>query len=229
MESFISGALSAFWLGILTSISPCPFASNIAAISFIGKQVQNAKYVLFSGILYTIGRMLTYIIIAVVVIFGLLSIPAISHLLQKYMNMILGPALILTGMFLLNLLPLSFSTSGLNGKAQQYAKKGSFWSAGILGILFALSFCPITAALFFGSLIPLSLKHQSNIILPALFGIGTGLPVFAFAALLSFSAQSISKAYKKVTNIEVWARRITGVLLLCIGIYLSLKHIFEII
>ncbi|MCP4725761.1 MAG: sulfite exporter TauE/SafE family protein, partial [bacterium] len=220
MDFLISGAVSAFWLGILTSLSPCPLATNIAAISFISKKLHSVRAVLLSGILYTIGRMITYVAVAVLVIIGLSSIPKLSYILQKYMNMILGPALIITGMFLLELLSSSFSSVGSDKRAKQIASKGSYWSAGLLGILFALSFCPVTAAIFFGSLIPLSLNYNSNIILPALFGIGTGLPVFLFAVVISFSAKSINLIYKKVTMIELWARRITGVLLILIGIYL---------
>ncbi|MFC1553622.1 aromatic aminobenezylarsenical efflux permease ArsG family transporter [candidate division KSB1 bacterium] len=227
MDLLISGALSAFWLGILTSISPCPLATNIAAISFIGKQVKNARSVLISGIMYTIGRMTAYVLIAFIVVFGLLSTPKLSHILQEYMNMILGPALIVTGMFLLNLITLSFRFTKTNQKAQDIAQKSGIWSSGVIGLLFALSFCPVTAALFFGSLIPLSLKYESSLLLPALFGIGTGIPVFLFALAISFGAQSVNLIYKKVSSLEIWFRRITGILFLGIGIYLSLKHIFE--
>ncbi|MFC1564656.1 aromatic aminobenezylarsenical efflux permease ArsG family transporter [candidate division KSB1 bacterium] len=229
MEFIVSGAASALWLGILTSISPCPLVTNIAAISFISKQVHSVKNVLLSGLLYTIGRMITYAVVAFLVIAGLMAIPKLSHFLQKYMNMILGPALVLTGMFLLELISINMPFPGSGERAKTFAEKGNLWSACLLGILFALSFCPVTAAIFFGSLIPLSIKYNSDIILPSLFGLGTGLPVFLFAVVIAVSAKSINIIYKKVAVIELWARRITGVLLILIGIYLSLDHIFEIL
>ncbi len=227
MDYFISGSLSALWLGILTSLSPCPLATNIAAISFLSKNIQSVRSVLLSGIIYTFGRMLTYIGIAVIAIIGLSTIPKLSHFLQKYMNMILGPILIITGMFLLELLTPDFSSRNSTEGAKKLASKGKYWSAGLLGVLFALSFCPVTAALFFGSLIPLSLNYNSDIILPALYGAGTGLPVLLFAVVISTGSKSIALIYKKISSIEIWARRLTGFLLVGIGIYLSLDHIFE--
>ncbi|MFC1556784.1 aromatic aminobenezylarsenical efflux permease ArsG family transporter [candidate division KSB1 bacterium] len=227
MEFLISGALASIWLGILTSISPCPLATNIAAITFISNKVQSTKSVLLSGTMYTLGRMLAYLLIAVIVITGLLAIPKISHFLQKYLNMLLGPVLIIAGMFLLKLLYLPFSMSVMNSKANKYAEKGDIISSAILGLMFGLSFCPVTAALFFGSLIPLAVSYNSSILLPALYGIGTGLPVFLFAVIISVSAQSVNTFFKKVTQIELWARKITGALFIGIGIYLSLDHIFE--
>jgi len=226
MSVFIAGAFSAVWLGVLASISPCPLAMNIAAISYIGKRVGNIPNVLLSGILYTLGRALTYIIVGMVVVFGILSIPEVSMFLQKYMIKILGPILVLVGFVLLEIIRIGFDGPGIIDGMQEKVKARGIWGAGLLGIVFALSFCPVSAALFFGSLIPLAVKQESRFILPSLFGIGTGLPVLFFAVLLSFSARSVGIAFRLLSQIELWARRLTGIIFVLVGVYLIIKYIF---
>ena len=227
MSEFFVGALSALWLGILTSISPCPLATNIAAVSFIGRRIGRTRVVLLTGLLYTLGRILTYVILGILLVTSALSIPQVSHILQKYMNKILGPVLIFVGMILLELIRINISGSGLSEKMQKRVESYGILGAGLLGIIFALSFCPISAALFFGSLLPLSVKYESGFALPALYGLGTGLPVFLFAVLMAFGAQSVAKAFNKLTQLEWWVRRITGGIFIAIGIYFCLAHIFE--
>ncbi len=228
MPEFFLAALSALWLGILTSISPCPLATNIAAVSFISRRIGRARAVFLTGLLYTIGRILTYVILGILLVASVLSVPQVSYLLQKYMNKILGPILIFVGMILLELIHINVLGSGLSEKTQKRVESWGIWGAGLLGILFALSFCPISAALFFGSLLPLAVKCESGFALPALYGLGTGLPVFLFAVLIAFGVQSVGKAFNKLTQLEWWIRRITGVIFVLIGIYFCLTHIFEI-
>jgi cytochrome c biogenesis protein CcdA len=230
MEGMFFGALSALWLGILTSISPCPLASNIAAISFIGRNTGKTRNVLLSGLFYTMGRTLTYMVIGILSVSSLLSMPSVSAFLQEYMNKILGPVLVLVGILLLEVIRLDFfKGSGAGEKAQRLAEQGGVWGAGLLGILFALAFCPVSAALFFGSLIPLALKFNSRVLLPSLYGVGTALPVILFAFLIAFSVQSVGRAFNRLTAVEFWARRITGVIFILIGIYMMLSHIFGVI
>lgn len=220
--------ISALWLGILTSISPCPLATNIAAISFIGRHIKSPAHTLIAGILYAIGRTLTYLVISILFIYSIFSIPGVSNFLQQYMNKILGPVLILVGMVLLELLKLPFISFEIKDETQN--KIGSFgiWGALILGVIFALSFCPVSAALFFGSLIPLSLKYNSNILLPLFYGIGTALPVIFFAFLIAVSARSLGKVFNKLSKIDYWSRKIAGVIFILVGIYFSLAYIFNI-
>jgi len=226
MHAFLLPAFSALWLGVLTSISPCPLATNILALSFIDKQIGKTRVVLLTGLLYTLGRMFTYVVLAVLLVTSILAVPQLSFLLQKYMNKILGPILIFVGMVLLELIRLNISGGGLSARMQKKAEVGGIWGAGLLGIIFALSFCPVSAALFFGSLIPLSIKCKSDFMLPALYGLGTGLPVFLFALLTALGAQSIGKAFNKLTKFELWMRRITGCIFILIGIYYCLRYIF---
>lgn len=226
MDTFWVALGSAFWLGILTSLSPCPLATNIAAISFIGRKVGDSHKVLLSGTAYTVGRMLAYLLLAVIVIAGILSIPGISNFLQEYMNKILGPLLILVGLVLLEIIPLRLSGISAGEKSERLARKGGLGGAAALGFIFALSLCPVSAALFFGSLIPLSVKHSSTFLLPSIYGIATGLPVLVFAFVIAFSAGSLGKLFNKMTLIDKWVRRITGVIFVAVGIYYSLIYIF---
>ncbi|MFA5424111.1 MAG: aromatic aminobenezylarsenical efflux permease ArsG family transporter [Phycisphaerae bacterium] len=224
MDSFLIAAASAFWLGILTSISPCPLATNIAAISFIGRKVDKPAYVFCTGLLYTIGRTATYVIIAIILVGSLLSAPTLSSWLQKYMYKLLGPILILVGMVLLDMLSFGAKGSGIGQWAQQRAEKFGLLGALFLGALFALSFCPVSAALFFGSLIPLSIENSSRVALPVVYGIGTAVPVFVFGLLIAVGAGSLAKIFDKVGRFELWARRITGTIFLFIGLYFTFVY-----
>ena len=225
MAELILPLVSAFWLGVLTSISPCPLATNILAISFVGRRVESPREVLFSGLLYTAGRAATYIFLGMLLVASLLSAPFISHVLQKYMNAALGPLLILVGIVLLELISLNIG-SGLNTTVQKRVETMGVWGAVFLGVLFALSFCPTSAALFFGSLLPLAINSHSGILLPAVYGLATGLPVLIFAVLLGFGANKVAKAYDRIVVFERWARRITGITFIFVGFYYSLTRIF---
>ncbi|MGD0517429.1 MAG: aromatic aminobenezylarsenical efflux permease ArsG family transporter, partial [Thermoguttaceae bacterium] len=229
MVEFIIATGLAFWLGILTSISPCPLATNIAAISYIGRRMGNSRYVFLAGLLYTLGRTLAYLGLGVVLVACLLSKEQIALFLQKYMHLLLGPILIIVGMFLLQLIHFNMGGGGMSEGLQKRVDAIGIWGALLLGAVFALSFCPVSAALYFGSLIPLALKVNSSVVLPVVYGIGTALPVMVFAVLLALSAQSVGKAYNILTKIEWWARILTGWIFILLGLYFSLKYIFELL
>jgi len=228
MDNFLIGIASAIWLGILTSISPCPLATNIAAISFISRQFANRRQVLLAGLLYMLGRILAYTAIGVLLITSLLSVPKAAFLLQKYINMFLGPILILAGLFLLEIIHPVVKGFGFGAAAQKRIESSGLWGAGFLGILFALSFCPISAALFFGSLIPLGIKYNSSLILPSLYGLGTGLPVMLFAFIIAMGTKYVAQTFSKLTQFEKWARRITGFIFILIGLYYTTIYILHI-
>lgn len=210
---------SALWLGILTSISPCPLASNVAAISFLSKKITHPVLVFISGLAYTIGRMVSYAALGWIIINSLLSVPQAAQFLQKYMGKALGPLLILAGLVLLEVITfrlpgLSFSQKHHNRLAEAGAP-GAF----LLGFIFALAFCPIAAALFFGSLIPLAINSKSGIVLPFIYGIGTGLPVLVFAVALAAGITSLSRWFHKLTRLEYYMRVITGLIFVLVGLY----------
>jgi cytochrome c-type biogenesis protein len=227
---------SAFWLGLLTSISPCPLATNVAAISFLSRSVGNTRRVLLSGLLYTLGRTIVYVGLGVLILYAFqvasgggdpnIAASGVSRFLQKYMGVILGPVLILVGMLLLGMLEFTGSLNfGGQGLQERVAKGGAIWSLP-LGILFALSFCPVSASLFFGGLIGLSSQHSSPVLLPAIYGIGTAVPVIAFAGLIAFAGQYVGKAFNALTRFERWFRVITGTVFILAGTYYCLTHIY---
>jgi cytochrome c biogenesis protein CcdA len=221
--------LSALWLGILTAISPCPLATNIAAISFIGRKAGQKNHVIGSGLLYSAGRTLAYVLLGAVITAGLLGSAEISRFLQKYMNEALGPILILLGLVLLGWFganaSLQFGAETLQAKAKS---GGRLWAVPI-GFLFALSFCPVSAGLFFGGLLPLALKHESSVFLPVIYGIGTSLPVVLFAILMALGSSYVGKAFNKLTQLELWIRRLAGTAFILAGLYYCLTHIYGIL
>ena len=218
--------LSALWLGILTSISPCPLASNIAAVSFIIKKIEHPFYVFNSGVFYTLGRVIGYTALGVLITSSLLSIPQTSFFLQHYLNKILGPVLIITGLMLLGVVHIPFLNSSVSVKTAERVKDFGAFGSLLLGIIFALSFCPISAALFFGSLIPLALKNSSQVVLPSLYGVGTGLPVLGFAVVLTFGVTNLEKIFRHVRTLEYWMKRVTGIVFIVVGLYYVSAHIF---
>ncbi len=226
MTAFFVGIGTALWLGILTSISPCPLAANVAAISFVGRSVGSPRRVLLAGLLYSLGRALTYVLVGALVVSSVLSLPSVSFFLQKQMNQILGPLLILIGIGLMGWLRLPLPSWNVGQTIRERAARSGVAGAGLLGVLFALSFCPVSAGLFFGALIPLAVNAHSRVLLPAVYGIGTGLPVVVFAVLLVLGAQGIGRAFNALTKIERAARPITGAVFVLAGLYLTVTHIF---
>ncbi|HEX6790456.1 MAG TPA: aromatic aminobenezylarsenical efflux permease ArsG family transporter [Candidatus Krumholzibacteria bacterium] len=214
---------TAIWLGFLTSISPCPLASNIAAVSFVARQVGSPRRAVLAGIAYALGRALTYVLVAILVVSSLLSIPGLSFFLQERMNQVIGPLLILAGIVLLGWLKLPLLGAGV--AARGTSRRGGILGAGVLGIMFALSFCPVSAGLFFGGLIPLAIQTGSRIVLPSVFGIGTGLPVVFFAVLIAVGAHHVGRAFEKMAVVERAARRVTGIVFVLCGVYLVATHL----
>ncbi len=226
MELFF--LFTAMWLGILTSISPCPLATNIAAISFISHRIAHKNIVFLSGILYTVGRSITYIVIGFLIVETLVNIPVLSDFLQRYINKILGIVLIIVGMVLIDLLKINFPSLSVDEKTAEKVLTTGLTGSLFLGILFALAFCPVSAALFFGALIPMSIKAKSAFGLPLIYGIGTGLPVLLFALIVSIGIGYVSSIYSRVTQLEFYTKKVTGVILILVGIYYILSHIFKI-
>jgi len=218
--------LSALWLGILTAVSPCPLATNIAAISFIGRKAGQKNDVIASGLLYALGRTMAYVFLGSIITGGLLSSAESSRFLQKYMNEALGPILIILGLVLLGWIgsgaSLSLDATGLQKRAET---GGIIWAVPI-GALFALSFCPVSAGLFFGGLLPMALKQHSVFVLPIIYGIGTSLPVIAFAFIMTFASSYVGRVFNKLTQIELWVRYMAGAVFILAGIYYCLTHIF---
>ena len=217
-ESTLSALIAAAWLGMLTSISPCPLASNIAALSYLSKDVQSRGTILISGTFYTLGRVAAYVGISALLISGLLSAFSLSHFLQTWTNRVIGPLLIVLGIVFLEWIRFPLPSMGQSERLERLARKGSPGAAA-LGFIFALSFCPVSAGLFFGSMIPLALYENSGILIPSLFGLGTAAPVALFAVMIALGARSIGRTYERITLFARWAKRITGAVFLLAGLY----------
>lgn len=220
----ILAIFTALWLGVLTAISPCPLATNIAAISFISKNIECPYKTVLAGFLYVIGRVLIYIVLGFIVVGGLLAVPSVAHFLQHSINIFIGPLLIIIGLILLNVIRLNFSFGVNHDRFKEFAETSNFLGAFLLGLIFALSFCPVSAALFFGSLISLAIEYNSRLMIPAIYGIGTGLPVVVFAIIIAFSMHKLGEIYNNVVKFEIWFRRITGGIFIIAGIYFIVVH-----
>lgn len=210
--------ITAIVLGLMTAISPCPLATNISAIGFISRDIENRKRVFINGLVYTLGRAISYTGIAVALFFGANKMN-ISLLFQGWGEKLLGPMLIIIGLFMLNVIKIKLpGVSTLTDKIGENSK-GSYWSTLLLGMVFALAFCPYSGVLYFAMLIPITVASASGLYLPVLFAIATGLPVILFAWLLAYAVGNVSKMYNQIKTFELWFRRIVSVLFIGVGIY----------
>jgi cytochrome c biogenesis protein CcdA len=223
MDSAWLAAGTALWLGILTSISPCPLATNIAAVSYVGQRVGSGRAILATGGLYTAGRSLVYLVLGAAAVWSLMSMVAVSAFLQGTLPRLLGPLLIVVGLVLLGVFEFALPNLGGNERVLRRVERGGVWGAGLLGIVFALSFCPVSAGLFFGSLLPLAVDRGSPLLLPFVYGVGTALPVAVFAVLLASGAGWVGAAIDRVQVFERWARRVTAVVFIAVGVYETLR------
>ena len=216
--------IAAFFIGLMTALSPCPLATNITAIAYISKKINNGKRTLLTGFFYTLGRMFTYIALASLIVYIGLNVQIISLSLQKYGEKFLGPLLIVIGIFMLGIIKLNFikSNGKLNGLKERLSEKGYLGSF-LLGVIFALAFCPFSAVLFFGILIPLALKFSDGILIPSVFAFATGLPVIIFSFILVYSVSKLSLIMKKVQIFEKWMRYIVATIFIIVGIYYICK------
>ena len=213
--------VTAFLLGLITAISPCPLATNIAAIGFIGKDIESRQQIFVKGLLYTLGRIVAYTVLGIIllaILKGGSSLFGIQKFIGKYGEMLIGPILLLFGFYLLFGNRLNLPSFGFKGNGEGLAKKGG-WGALLLGLLFALAFCPSSAIFYFGMLIPLAASTTAGWLLTVVFAIATALPVIIVAWILAFSTNSIGRFYNKMNTIQKWFNWIVGGLFVAIGLY----------
>ncbi len=214
-------ALTALILGLMTAISPCPLATNITAVAYIGKEIGDKRRIFLNGLIYTFGRIVSYTLIGLIIYYGASRLD-ISIFFQKYLNRVLGPLLILIGLFMLDVFRYNKSGGGKwIEKLEAKINVGRSWGAFLLGMLFALAFCPYSGMLYFGMLIPITISSASGLYLPIIFAIATGLPVIIIAWLLAFTVRGVGNFYRKLKNFELWFRRIVAVIFILIGLYYS--------
>jgi len=233
MEEFLTNLLtnssvpflSAFILGLLTAISPCPLATNITAIGFIGKDLENRKRVFYNGLVYTAGRAISYSVLAFILYFGADRI-RLSGFFQEYGEKFIGPVLIIIGLIMLGILKLDFlSVGNLTNRFEQKKLKG-YAEVLLLGIVFALAFCPYSGVLYFGILIPLVITSASGLYLPLVFSLGTGIPVIIFAWMIAFTLSGVGGWFSKIRSFEFWFRRVTALLFIVVGGYYTFRILF---
>ena len=219
LEDYNIPILSAFILGLMTSISPCPLATNITATAFISKNISNKKRVFLSGVIYSLGRAFSYTAIGVILFFGASKFH-VGRFFQQNGEKYLGPLLIIIGLIMLNIIRLNFlgKTNFRENLTEKMKNKGLLGSF-LIGVLFALAFCPYSGALYFGMLIPMTISSLDGLYLPIIFAFGTGIPVILFTYLLAFAAGSLGFFYTKITKIEKWMRTTAGIVFVLTGVY----------
>jgi len=209
---------SAFILGLMMAISPCPLATNITAIAYIGKDLENRRKVFYNGLVYTLGRIASYSGLGIAIYYGA-SGYKISDVFQGYGERLLGPALLIVGVLLLNVIPWGWLRVGkIDWQKKLKIDSGSYLSMFLLGMVFALAFCPYSGVLYFLMLIPLTIE-SSNLLLPPVFAIATGLPVIIVAWLIAFTLSGVGKFYNRIKIFEIWFRRIVAVIFIITGLY----------
>jgi cytochrome c-type biogenesis protein len=230
VNDFLTGILesskfpwvTAVILGLLTAISPCPLATNITAVGFISKDLKNRNRVFINGLFYTLGRAITYTLIPLIIYFGADQFK-FSGFFQRYGEKIIGPLLLLIGVFMLDFININFPGSGRLSERMEKRKSWGYIDALLLGIVFALAFCPYSGVLYFGILVPLTLSGPSGIYLPVLFALATGIPVIIFAWFLAYTLSGIGTLYNKIKIFELWFRRVIAVIFIVVGLYYILR------
>ncbi len=219
LENYNIPILSAFILGLMTAISPCPLATNITATAFISKNISSKRKVFISGLLYSLGRGFSYTVIGLILYFGASKFH-IARFFNQNGEKYLGPLLILIGLIMLNIIKLDFlGKSNFQEKLSEKFKDKGLLGSFLIGVIFALAFCPYSGALFFGMLIPMTIASADGLYLPIVFAFGTGLPVILFTYLLAFTAGKVGVFYNKITKIEKVMRTVAGVVFILTGLY----------
>lgn len=217
--------LTAFLLGLMTAISPCPLATNITATAYLSKDIGNKGRVLFNGVFYTLGRMFTYTALGLIFYFGASQFK-IAQLLQGVGGVWLGVALVVIGVLMLDVIKLSgLSTGKLTEKLGRKEGKKTYLDAFLLGLLFALAFCPYSGVLYFGGLIPMTIASPSGLLLPPVFAIATGLPVIIIAWIVAYSVGNVGKFYNRMNVFQKWFKRIIAAVFIIVGIYYIITNI----
>lgn len=218
--------LTAFLLGLLTAISPCPLATNIAAVGYISKDVENPRRIFFNGLLYTFGRILAYTLLGAVLIAVLregASMFSLQKTISRWGEMLIAPVLILIGLFMLFGQRLNLPKFRFSGSGEPIGRRGG-WGALLLGILFSLAFCPTSGIFYFGMLIPMSAAESGGYLLPAVFAVATGLPVVIVAWVLAYSVAGLGAFYNRMQSVQKWLTRIVAVLFIAVGIYYGIIY-----
>jgi len=215
--------LTALILGLMTAISPCPLATNITAIGFISKDLKNRNRVFLNGLFYTLGRAITYTLIPLIIYFGADQFK-FSGFFQRYGEKIIGPLLVLIGIFMLDFIRINFPGFGRLSEKMEKRKTWRYIDAVLLGIVFALAFCPYSGVLYFGMLVPLTISSAAGLYLPVIFAIATAIPVIVIAWVLAYTVSGIGVVYNRIKIFELLFRRVIAVVFIVVGIYYIFRN-----
>lgn len=226
MDAFLTGLMgnstlpvvTAFLLGLLTAISPCPLATNITAVGFIGKDIESRKKVFINGLIYTSGRAVTYTVLAMIIFLGADQLK-FSGWFQQYGEKFIGPLLIVIGLFMLDILKIRLP--GVSGLTRRFEEKAtnSYLKVWLMGIVFALAFCPYSGVLYFGMLVPMTVTSASGLYLPVVFALATGIPVIVFAWFIAYTVSGVGQLHNRVKTFEIWFRRMISLVFIGVGSY----------
>jgi len=215
--------IAAFFIGLMTAISPCPLATNITAVAYISKNLENKRRTLLIGFSYAFGRAFTYVMIASLIVWMGLSAQSVALPLQQYGGMLIGPLLIVIGILLLGIIKINiFKGSGKLEKLKENLSRRGVLGGFLLGAIFALAFCPFSAVLFFGMLIPLAIAAGDGIIIPSVFSIATALPVIILSLVLVHSVSKLGNVMNKIQIFEKWMRRSVAIVFIVVGTYYTI-------
>jgi len=217
--------LTAVLLGLMTAISPCPLATNITAIGFISKDLESRNRVFLNGLFYTLGRAVTYTLIPLIIFLGADQFK-FSGFFQRYGEKVIGPLLLLIGIFMLDIIRINFPGLGRLSENLEKRKSWRYIDALLLGIVFALAFCPYSGVLYFGMLVPLTISSASGLYLPVIFAIATGIPVIIIAWVLAYAVSGIGGIYNKIRVFEIWFRKFIAIVFIVTGIYYIIRVYF---
>ena len=220
--------LTALLLGFLMILDPCTLFTSIAAIGYIDKEIGNRRKVIANGLMFVLGKLVTYVLVAVPFLMGART-DGVQHLLEHWGEPLLAAFMLICGVLLL------FSghhhhehDHGLSKWLKSADSRSSWLWSFMLGIFFAIAFCPHRLVYFFTMIdIAITLPASWNWVLPVVFGLGTGLPIMIIAWLVSYSAISVDVLQSRLHGIEKWVRYISAVLFIGFGIYLTVHILTE--
>jgi cytochrome c-type biogenesis protein len=132
----------------------------------------------------------------------------------------LGPVMIIIGLIMLNVIRLNFiGKSKMKDKLGEKFKNKGLLGSFLLGVIFAMAFCPYSGAMYFGILVPMTIKSELGASLPLFYALGAGSLVLFFTVVIAFSIQKLGVYFNRITKVERVMRVIAGLLFVLTGSY----------
>lgn len=211
--------VTALLLGVLGALSPCQLTTGAGAVALIGRHPDRRP--LLAGFAYVGGKALVYALLGLLVVLLGQALATSSIPVIQVVRRILGPLMLVIGLVLIGALR-SRLTLGLGERVAAFAAnrldatrpRGAF----VLGMAFALAFCPTLFLLFFGLLIPLALASPGGLLFPALFALGTAVPLLVLLALLGLGLGGTARASSVMQRAQPILTSVAGFVLIAAGL-----------